>query len=434
MVVRRRANQARTERLTASPSTLPAAGGKVRLRAHVRNATRCRFSSGGALHSLPATAYCASGRASVTVKVPKNRRSTARSYVLYLTVRGPRGGHRTVRHVIFQRGRSVTAASGTRTRSSTPLGLQSAAMAPPVITAQPADLSVAAGAPVSLSATASGNPVPTVQWQVSADGGATWASTSPTFAANAGRSGYEYRAVFTNADGSATSAAATLTVLATATQNFSGYIAYAQPGQSFTAVSASWTVPTVTCQAGATSWAAQWPGIGDGASVQQDGTEADCVNGSPVYWAWYEMYGDTDPAANGGYAIPLAGSSYPVSPGDAMTGSVAFSNSTWQFVLVNATQNWTFQTQVASPTPAPSQASAEWMVEDPDGCTPQCQTLAQFSPVHFSGATATANGQSGPISSFPVTAMAMNQHATMLATPGPLDVTGGAFTDTWLAS
>lgn len=384
-----------------------------------------------------------------------------RTYVLYLTVTGVRGKRRTVRDVIVQRPRSashagtrtppgVTAASGVKTRSAgsggfAPLSVGTliatksagasvpgAALVPPVVTTQPPDQSVAAFAPVTLIAAASGAPAPSVQWQVSADAGSSWANTSSSFVASAGENGYEYRAVFTNSAGSATTSVVTLTVLPASTTNFSGYIAYAAPGQSFTAVSASWTVPTVTCQPGATSWAAQWPGIGDGASVAQDGTETDCFGGSPTYWAWYEMYGD--PAVNGGYAVALSGSSYPVSPGDTMTGSVSISGSTWLLALADATQNWSFSTSIASPTPGLSQASAEWMVEDPDGCTPQCQTLARFSPVHFSGATATANGQAGPISSFPVSAMTIDQNSTELATASPLDPSGDGFTATWLAN
>jgi hypothetical protein len=187
-------------------------------------------------------------------------------------------------------------------------------------------------------------------------------------------------------------------------------------------------VPTVTCQAGETSWAAQWPGIGASTSVEQDGTETDCFNGEPDYWAWYEMYGD--PAVNNGYAVELPN---PVAPGDEMTGSVSLSGSTWLLTLADATQNWTSQTPIASPTPALSQASAEWMVEDPNGCSPQCETLAQYTPVQFSGASASADGQTGPISSFPSTAMAMDQNSTLLAGLGPLDATGADFTDSWLA-
>jgi hypothetical protein len=458
MARRQQARVQRGVRLIATPSTLPATGGLVRLRARVRRATRCRFSSAGRLKQLPRTRRCVSGRASVLVRVPRNTTSATRRYVVYLTVRWGGGERRTVRKVIVERPRrgskagsgsasGVTLSSGVNTHSGTasgqipstlpgPLsGGQAAAanvLSAPNVTIQPSNESAAAGAPVTLTAAASGNPTPTVQWQASADGGNSWSATSPSFSASASESGHEYRAVFSNQAGSATSNVVTLTVQPMVTTNFSGYITYAAPGQTFTSVTASWVVPTVTCAPAETSWAAQWPGIGDNTTVQQDGTETDCFNGSPAYWAWYEMYGDPDPNANGGYAIALPASSYPVLPDDQMTGTVSLSNSAWVLTLSDATQNWNFQTQFAA-TPGLSQGSAEWMVEDPNGCTPQCEVLSQFSPVQFTHATATANGFTAPISGFPLTAMQIVQNSNALATTGPLDQSGDGFTDSWLA-
>ncbi len=89
----------------------------------------------------------------------------------------------------------------------------------PVVTTNPADTTVNAGAAASFTAAASGNPPPTVQWQMSTDGGATFnpisGATSATysFTATAAQNGYEYEAVFTNSVGGATTAAATLTVI-----------------------------------------------------------------------------------------------------------------------------------------------------------------------------------------------------------------------------
>ncbi|HEY4246120.1 MAG TPA: immunoglobulin domain-containing protein [Lacunisphaera sp.] len=87
----------------------------------------------------------------------------------------------------------------------------------PVITAQPAGISVAAGGNVQFSVTASGDPAPNYQWQFngSAVGGATLASLSLTSvqSANAG----DYTVVVSNSLGSVTSAKATLTVTTTPT-------------------------------------------------------------------------------------------------------------------------------------------------------------------------------------------------------------------------
>jgi len=89
---------------------------------------------------------------------------------------------------------------------------------PPAVTANPANLTVCAGASASFTATASGSPAPTVQWQRSNDGGTTFTNitganaTTYTFSTAAADNGSQYRAVFTNACGVATSTAATLTV------------------------------------------------------------------------------------------------------------------------------------------------------------------------------------------------------------------------------
>jgi hypothetical protein len=78
---------------------------------------------------------------------------------------------------------------------------------------------VVAGQTASFTAAADGTPAPAVRWQVSTDGGASFADLAGATAAtlsfvptSVSASGTEYRAVFTNSAGSATSAAATLTV------------------------------------------------------------------------------------------------------------------------------------------------------------------------------------------------------------------------------
>jgi alpha-tubulin suppressor-like RCC1 family protein len=89
----------------------------------------------------------------------------------------------------------------------------------PTVTTQPGSQSVLAGASVSFTAVASGVPFPTVQWQQSTDGGTTWSNvsgaTSNTYSISnvpLSDNGFEFRAVFTNVVGSATTNAATLTV------------------------------------------------------------------------------------------------------------------------------------------------------------------------------------------------------------------------------
>jgi hypothetical protein len=90
---------------------------------------------------------------------------------------------------------------------------------PLILTYYPASQTVFAGGPVSFTISASGNPMPMVQWQVSTNGGNTWANitgaTSTTLTLDnitVAMNGNEYQAVITNSSGSETSAAATLTV------------------------------------------------------------------------------------------------------------------------------------------------------------------------------------------------------------------------------
>jgi len=98
----------------------------------------------------------------------------------------------------------------------------------PVVTGYPADTAVCAGGSVSFTAAATGSPAPTIQWQVSTDGGATFqnvagaTSSTYTFAASQGDNAKRYRAEFSNACGVADSVAATLTVNALPVCSISG--------------------------------------------------------------------------------------------------------------------------------------------------------------------------------------------------------------------
>jgi len=94
--------------------------------------------------------------------------------------------------------------------------------APPVLTQQPSSTTVEVGTEASFEATASGSPPPTVQWEVSSNGGTSWSavpgatSDQLTIAATkTSENGEEFRAAFTNSAGKATSSAAILTVATT---------------------------------------------------------------------------------------------------------------------------------------------------------------------------------------------------------------------------
>ncbi|HEY0216126.1 MAG TPA: hypothetical protein VGC57_07025 [Cellulomonas sp.] len=89
----------------------------------------------------------------------------------------------------------------------------------PVVTQDPVDVVVDPGVDAGFTAAAAGSGPLTVQWQRSPDGGTTWSDVPGATGASytlvgavAGDSGALFRAVFTNPGGSATTAAARLTV------------------------------------------------------------------------------------------------------------------------------------------------------------------------------------------------------------------------------
>ena len=91
--------------------------------------------------------------------------------------------------------------------------------AKPTVTLQPTNQVKQWGDNASFTSTAIGTPSPTVQWQLSTDGGGSWADiggeTNTTLNLSCitlAMNGYQYRAVFSNICGSTPSAAATLTV------------------------------------------------------------------------------------------------------------------------------------------------------------------------------------------------------------------------------
>jgi PKD repeat protein len=114
---------------------------------------------------------------------------------------------------------TLTVSNGTLAGTSTEdVEVFSVGSVAPAVTGQPTDQAVPDGGTFTFSASASGTPVPTVQWQVSTDGGQSFAdipgATDAAYSATASLAdnGSLYRAVFTNSEGSATTDPATLTV------------------------------------------------------------------------------------------------------------------------------------------------------------------------------------------------------------------------------
>jgi Immunoglobulin I-set domain len=120
----------------------------------------------------------------------------------------------------------------------------------------PTDQTVCEGQTATFTASGTGSPAPTVQWQVSTDNGANFndisgaTSTTLSFTATASQNGNQYRAVFTNAGGTATTTAATLTVNTSPTVTTNPTNAEVCEGQqaSFTAAANGSPAPTVQWQ------------------------------------------------------------------------------------------------------------------------------------------------------------------------------------------
>jgi len=109
--------------------------------------------------------------------------------------------------------------AGTATSDAATLTVSAAAVAP-IITTQPADVSVAAGQTASWNVAANGTPTPSFQWQLSTDGGASFANingatgSSYSLAMVAADNDRRVRVVVTNTQGTVTSRAAVLSVAA----------------------------------------------------------------------------------------------------------------------------------------------------------------------------------------------------------------------------
>lgn len=227
-----------------------------------------------------------------------------------------------------------------------------------------------------------------------------------------------------------------------AVQTASGYSSldwagFAVTGPLVTSVSGSWHAPSVACTGRKLQQSAFWVGIDGFAStdptVQQVGTDSDCTKGTakhpggPVYYAWYELY----PAS----LVVLPPASYPVSPGDAISGSVSGSGASYALSIVDAGR-WAYSTTVTAAT-APLGASAEWVAEAPITCVRKCKPLplADFGSVAFQGAT--VNGRPVAASGQTTTQITMskNKKGTVVkAATSALDPTGHAFTVTWQRS
>ena len=74
--------------LSASPSSLPAAGGTTTVKATVKSATHCTLTSKPAVKGLPETVSCSKGSVSARITLPADISTKAAAYVLTLSATG----------------------------------------------------------------------------------------------------------------------------------------------------------------------------------------------------------------------------------------------------------------------------------------------------------------------------------------------------------
>jgi hypothetical protein len=201
--------------------------------------------------------------------------------------------------------------------------------------------------------------------------------------------------------------------------NWSGYAVTGANG-AFSSVSASWTEPTATCSGNrrrTDQYASFWVGL-DGYSsdsVEQTGTDSDCVGTSPSYYGWYEMY----PA----YPVNFSNT---VKPGDSMSASVTFSGTeTYTLVLTDNTQGW--MQKVTKNQTGLDRSSAEVITEAPSS-TSGVLPLADFGTVTYS--VSAANGTSLGSQS-PTEIIMVNNSGDDKDSTSPIGSSGG-FSNTWL--
>jgi hypothetical protein len=167
----------------------------------------------------------------------------------------------------------------------------------PFIVDSPQSQTVIGTANVSFTADAGGRPQPTVQWQQSTDGGSTWSditgATSSTYSITdvpLSDNGFEFRAVFANTAGSATTNAATLTVNLPPPPTTSVGI----PSNGATVSGGTWVDAVASSSIGIASVTFEV----SGGSISHQVV----ASGSHTIWGWIGVWDTTD-VPNGTYTL-----------------------------------------------------------------------------------------------------------------------------------
>ncbi len=203
---------------------------------------------------------------------------------------------------------------------------------------------------------------------------------------------------------------------ASVTSSSSNWSGYAANGGTFTAVTATWTVPIVSATSSGAD--ATWVGIG-GLSTNdliQAGTQA-MVDGSGTveYSSWIEMLPQSS------RNVPLS-----VSAGDSVTVTLTQqTGNDWLISMKNNTTNGSYNVTVQYSS---SNSSAEWVQEAPS-VGRGLVSLDLFGTVQFNGASAVRDGKTMSVSALGAKAITMiNGQGQAIAQPSTVASDGSSFT------
>ena len=284
----------------------------------------------------------------------------------------------------------------------------------PIVSTNPSNGTFCSGATVTFTAAASGSPAPTVQWQVSTDGGTTYnnisGATSATlsFTASSSQNNDKYRAVFTNTSGSATTTAGTITVntAASITSNPSTQTLCAGTPVSFTAAASGTPAPTIQWQQ-STDGGATFNNISGATSATLSFTSLASQNGNQYRAVFTNTCGSATSTA-----ATLNVNSAPVISTNPLTNSFCPGTST------------TF-TAAASGFPAPT---VQWQLSTDGGTTYNNISGATSNTLTFTN-TGAENGYkyravyTNTCGSATTTAATLNMNAVPVVTTNPLTQT-----------
>lgn len=188
---------------------------------------------------------------------------------------------------------------------------------------------------------------------------------------------------------------------------------------TFTSVSGSWIVPTVSGNGSTTSGDAAWIGIGGATTSDliQTGTDNEvAADGTVSSFAFYELL--PDPA--------LEITSLKVHAGDVMNASISqLAGGQWNITITDTTTSKSYTTTVSYTS---SYSSAEWIEEDPSYVDGSLVPFDSFDHVEFTSGATTMNGASVSIdgsNAAPITLV--DSKNSPIVTPSVLINSGTAF-------